>query len=222
LNLVLTSDFPSTVTDVLLRSIRNVAENPRVAWIPPQTSVGRERFPTAQTAFQSLGISALEFCDIDDEPNAEQLTHLEQYDVLYLTGGDPLLFRKNIERSGLSRSLRACLAAGRVICAASGGAMQLTANVSLYRLLSESVDAVVEGRPDYAGLGFADYELLPHFDKLDAAFVENVRRYSEKVPCDIVALEDGAAIIHRSSGAFRCIGGAVRFRGGVRNAIEAA
>ncbi len=222
MSLVLTSNFPSTVTDAVLACIRDINVNPRVAWIPPLTSVGRERFSVAQALFQSLGVSALEFCDIDEEPNEKQLAQLDQYDALYFTGGDPLLFRRNIERCGISEGLRACLSAGRLIVAASGGAMQFTANVSLYRLSSETVDAVVTERRHYTGLGFASYELLPHLNRLDPVFLGKVRRYSERAPCDIVALEDGAAIIHGSGDDFRCIGRAVRFRGGVESAIEVA
>ena len=98
--------------------------------------------------------------------------------------------------------------------------MQFTPNVSLYRLLSAAVDTVVAERSDYCGLGLVDYELLPHLNRLDQAFIARVQRYSERVPCDIVALEDGAAIVHTDDGA-RCIGRAVRFRDGVRSVIEA-
>ena len=218
--LVLTSNFPSTSTDAVSECIRSAGANPLVAWIPPLTSKGRERFPAAQQVFQSLGVSALEFCDIDEEPDDRQLARLDRYDALYFTGGDPLVFRRNIERSGMSEGLRAFLSSGRLVVAASGGAMQFTANVSLYRLLSSTVDVVVGERAAYAGLGFAGYELLPHLNTLDAAFVDKVQRYSARVPCDIVALEDGAAIVHESVDRFRCIGRAVRFREGVRTAIE--
>ena len=217
--LVLTSDFPSTVTDAVCEAIRRTTPNPSVAWIPPLTATGRDHFSTAQATFRSLGISALEFCDIDEQPDEQQLAQLDRYDALYFTGGDPLRFRTNMMRRGLAGRLRAFLSSGRVIVAASGGAMQLTSNVSLYRLLSEPVDRVVTERHDYEGLGLTDYECLPHLNRLDAAFVDKVQRYSERAAGDIVALEDGGAILH-VNGEYRCIGRAARFRGGVRSAID--
>ena len=88
--------------------------------------------------------------------------------------------------------------------------------------MSDTVDAVVAERGQYAGLGLASYELLPHLNRLEPAFMTKVQRYSERVPGDILALEDGAAIIHGSGDGFRCLGRAMRFRGGVPSAIEAA
>lgn len=221
MNLAITSDFPSSANDAVLLRIRQAAANPRVAWVPPLTSAGRERFPAAQAQFRSLGISTVEFCDIDEQPDERQLSQLDRYDAVYFTGGDPLVFRRNIERSGISGAIEKCLAAGRLIVAASGGAMQFTQNLSLYRLLSEPFDTVMAERNRYAGLGIVSYELLPHLNRLDAEFLDNVQRYSERIPCDIVALEDGAAMIHTEADA-RCVGRGMRFRGGFRTEIEQA
>ena len=45
--------------------------------------------------------------DIDEAPNAAQLASLATYDIVYLTGGDPIGFRRNILRAGLPARLRA-------------------------------------------------------------------------------------------------------------------
>ena len=218
--LILTSDFPSSSNGAVLTRILRTNENPHVAWVPPLTAVGNAKFADAQERFKSLGISKLEFCDIDQEPNDAQLGGLDQYDVLYFTGGDPLVFRQNIQRSGVSIGIRNCLAAGRLIVAASGGAMQFTTNVSLYRLLTQSVEKVAADHSAYAALGLVEYELLPHLNTLDEEFLVKVRRYSEVVSSDIVALEDGAAMIHENDGSVSCIGRGVRFRGGREVAVE--
>jgi len=219
--LALTSDFPSTVNEAVLGCMRATAARPRVAWIPPLTLPGRQRFPLAQERFKALGITSLEYCDVDREPDEQQLARLDHYDVLYLTGGDPLVFRRNIERTGIGPGLQTYLAAGGLIVAASGGAMQFTANLSLVRLLSLPVTTVVAERGEHVALGIVPYELVPHANTLDAAASETLRRYSASVPCDIVALDDGAAMIHEA-GNSRCDGRGVRFRGGVRTEIDPA
>jgi peptidase E len=164
----------------------------------------------------------LEYCDIDEEPNESQLAVLDEYDVVYLTGDDPVVFRRNIRQHGLAERLRACLRAGRLLVAASGGAMQLTKNVSLFRLLSATVDDVVGAHAGHDGLSMVGYEMLPHLNRLDASFLEKVRRYSELLPHDVVALEDGAAMIHAGAGSLRCSGRGVRFRRGIESPIDAA
>jgi len=158
----------------------------------------------------------LEYCDIDQEPDERQLDQLDRFDIIYLSGGDPIGFRLNLLMRGLDAALRACATKGRLIVAASGGAMQFTKNVSLFRLLTSTVQAAIAERDAYEAIGMVDYELLPHLNRHGGEFLEKVRRYSEQVPHDIVALDDGAAILHDSEVGFRCDGHAARFRRGQR------
>ena len=219
LNLALTSDFPSTTNHAVVARIQSSGPSPRVAWVAPSSSAGRAHLPTAQAVFRALGVEHLEYCDIDDEPNAAQFDLLDRYDVVYLTGGDPILFRQNIRRTGFRERLREFIAAGRLVVGASGGAMQLTMNVSLFRLQSAPVDAVVANRAEFEGLCTVGYEILPHLNRHDASFLEKVQRYSELISHDIVALDDGAALVCDDSGS-RSFGEAVRFTRGVRSTIE--
>jgi peptidase E len=202
--------------------MRGRSPHPRIAWIPPFTGIGRERFPGAQQLFESYGFSDLDYCDVDEEPNERQLACLDQYDVIYLSGGDPIAFRRSILRAGLAGRLRQCLAAGSLIVAASGGSMQLTRNVSLFRLLTAALDEVVASRGEFEALGFVDYEILPHLNRLEAPFLETVRRYSERIPHDVIALADGAAVLHEGSADYRCVGRAAKYRHGVVTPIETA
>jgi len=169
LNLALTSDFPATANQAVIDRMSGCVPSPRIAWIPPLTGMGRERFPAAQKLFESYGFPVLEYCDIDEEPDEGQLARLDEYDVIYLTGGDPIAFRRNILRAGLPMRLRKCLAAGRLIVAASGGSMQLTKNVSLFRLLTETLDEVVVNRGEYDALAVVGYEILPHLNRFEPA-----------------------------------------------------
>jgi len=220
LNLALTSDFPTTTNHAVVARIQSSGRSPRVAWVAPSSSAGRARFPTAQAEFRAFGVDHLDYCDVDDEPNVTQLDLLDRYDVVYLAGGDPILFRESIRRTGLGERLREFMAAGSLVVGASGGAMQLTMNVSLFRLLSVPVDEVVANRKEFDGLCAVGYEILPHLNRHDASFLEKVQRYSELVSHDIVALGDGAALVH-SDGESTCFGEGVRFTRGVRSTIEA-
>ncbi len=222
MNLALTSDLPSTAIQVVFDFMRRGSPSPRIAWIPPFTGMGREYFPAAQESFEAHGFSAIEYCDIDEEPDEDQLARLDRYDVIYLTGGDPLGFRRNILRVGLAGLLRQYLTTGRLIVAASGGSQQLTKNVSLFRLLTATLDEVFKDRSEYEALGFVDYEILPHLNRFEPSFLEMVRRYSERVDHDVIGLADGAAVLHRSSEDYGCVGQATRFHRGVMTPIDAA
>lgn len=184
----------------------------------PSTSSAQARFPLATVGLRASGFTDIELVDADAEPDPT-VSLLDRFDVVYLTGGDPLIFRQNLRRSGLAKSLREFAADGRLIVGASGGAMQLTSNVSLYRLLSGGVEEVSAGRSECDGLGLVGYEILPHLNRHDAAFLEKVRQYSERVEHDIVALEDGAAVVADTAIHYKTLGTAARFRRGVQTPL---
>jgi dipeptidase E len=220
MNLVLTSDFPSTSNELVFDRMRSRSTQPRIAWIPPFTDIGRKRFTSVQEQFESRGFGRLEYCDIDEEVDETQLAHLEKYVIVYLSGGDPVRFRSNILRTGLSGRLRHFLDAGGLVIGASGGSMQLTQNVSLFRLQGATLDEVFTDRQEYEAAGVVEYEILPHFNRFEPQFLETVRQYSERVGHDIVALADGAAVLHTSHDAYYCGGEAARFRKGVVTPIK--
>jgi dipeptidase E len=214
LNIALTSDLPSSANQTVFDFMRNRHSHPRIAWIAPFTSTGHKYFPVAQEQFAGHGFSNLEYCDVDEEPNERQLALLDRYDVIYLPGGDAIRFRQNILKSGLSTHLRKALAAGCLVVAASGGSMQLTKNVSLFRLLSTSLDKVLADHHQYEALGIVEYEILPHFDRLESSFLEKVCSYSEQLGHDVIGLADGAALLYMNTDDYSCAGQVTRFRKG--------
>ena len=222
MNLALTSDLPLTANQAVFERMRNRHPNPRIAWIPPFTSAGHERFSTAKGQFATFGFSNLEYCDIDEEPNETQLAALDQNDVIYLSGGDPIQFRKNILRSGLSPYLQQSLVASCLLVGASGGTMQLTRNVSLFRLISTPLDKVLAERHEFDALAIVDYEILPHANRQESSFLEKVRRYSEHIDHDVMGIADGAALLYANTDDYLCVGQVTRFRKGEVHLIEAA
>jgi peptidase E len=216
-NLILTSDFPSHPTEGIVETIRAVARHPRVAWVAPASIIRRVRFLAARRIFRDLGISDLAVVDL--VPGRSRWL-ANDFDVVYLSGGHPLAFRAVLRKSGLLAELAAFARSGALIVGASGGAMQVTPNISLHRLLKYDVAEVVAGRAGHAGLGLVGFEFLPHLNRHDQVFVNRVRAYSEAVPHDIVGVDDGGAISVTTNGAVSVIGRAVRFRQGVVSPFE--
>lgn len=220
--LVLTSDFPSTANQTVIDFMKRTGPRPRIAWIPPETQAGRQRYPEARRLFESYGLPDVDYCDIDEEPDDGQLEGLTQYDIIYLSGGDPIRFRRSIRHVELGPRLERCLASGCMVAGASGGSLQLTKNVSLFRLSAQPFDEVVADYAAYGALGFVPFEVLPHVNRLEPGFLELVRRYSERVPHDIIALRDGDALFCGKTGAIdasRSTNPIVRFRAGVLDTL---
>jgi len=74
MNLILTSDFPSTGSEIVLERMRSVATNPTIAWISPFAD--DERFMRAQEQFGLHGFDGLEYWHIGKADH-------EQVDILY-------------------------------------------------------------------------------------------------------------------------------------------
>ena len=222
MNLALSSDFPSTANPELVARIRAVGRSPRIAWLAPAGQAGRLHYSLAKITFLAHGFTQLERVPVGVDQNDTCVGVLDGYDVVYLSGGDPLAFRHNLQRSGFDVALREFAASGRLIIGASGGAMQLTKNVSLYRLLSGPVDEVVAEHGRFDALGLVGYEILPHLNRHKPMFQERVQRYSERVPHDIVALADGAVAFSDDHADCHCFGQGERYRRGVRVAIGTA
>jgi len=62
--------------------------------------------------------------------------------------------------------------------------------------------------------------IAAHLNRLEASFLETVRRYSERVGHDVIALADGAAVLHTGGDDYTCVGEAALFRQGARTPIE--
>lgn len=200
MNLILSSDFPATEHAAIVEHMRARATRPRIAWIPPFT--GADDFAAATDRFAKLGFDALECCDIDQNLDQVQLAYLHEFDIVYLADDDPIRFRFNAIRTGLAGRLRQCVTSGRLIVAAGGGAMLLTPNVSAWRLASEPVDEVLNASTRFDGIGMVSFELMPHWNRLDAEVQARVGRYAERIDHDIVTLPDGSALLASDPASF--------------------
>ena len=219
MNLILTSDFPSHATVEVVKRIRAVARHPRVAWVAPASAIRSLRFLAAQRSFRAFGVRHI--AAVDFVPN-RSCRMADEFDVVYLSGGHPQRFRAVLKESGLLAELAAFARSGGLVVGASGGAMQVTPNISLHRLLKYEVAEVLVGRGSHEGLALVGFEFLPHLNRHDQAFVERVRAYSEAIPHDIWGVDDGGAILSTKSGEVAVVGRAVRIRQGVVTPFAAA
>jgi peptidase E len=214
MNLILTSDFPTTANTSVVARIKAAAPEPRIAWIPPFTDKEGVHFTEAGRRFSDAGFDQLEYLDIDEDLDQVQLAYLHEFDVIYLGDGDPVRFRYNAMRAGLAGRLRQCAGLGRLIIGSGGGALLLTPSVAVFRLQSESVDDVLATQGRCAAMGVVSYELLPHANRMEATVIDRVRRYSERSVTDVVAIADGGAIFPTSPDAFEHVGVITRYRHG--------
>lgn|GEM_PF-2414775 len=211
MNLFLTSNLPSIPIEAVYQLMRQTGEQPRIAWIPPCKDIGNKRFVAAKKLFEAHGFIRLESFSMGGG-GTESSTRIEDYDIIYLSGGDPIKFRANLLQSNLTTHLQNCIDHGKMIVASSGGSMQLTQNISVFRLINLEVEQVIEQRNAYEALGVVPYEFLPHLNAHDESFVEKVRQYSQAISHPVIGVEDGGALMHKSRDKYQLIGRASIFR----------
>jgi hypothetical protein len=129
---------------------------------------------------------------------------LSAADGLYFSGGDPLVFSAALARSTVAAQLARFTEPW--LLGASGGAMQLTPNLSLFRLQQHSVAEVLRERNRFGALGIVAFEVLPHSDRHPASLLDAVRHYSEGIDNDVWCLADGAAVWQDANGSLSAIG----------------
>jgi len=100
--------------------------------------------------------------------------------------------------------------------------MQLTKNVSLFRLVNHHLDKVLTEYNEYDALGIVEYEILPHLNRQETSFLEKVRRYSEQIHHKVFGLADGAVLLYMNTNKFLCVGQVTRFHKGEVESIETA
>jgi peptidase E len=219
MNLVLTSNLPSTPIEAVYQLMRQLGEQPRIAWIPPFEDIGNRHFAEAKMLFEAHGFKRLESFNIGIG-GSESPAPLEEFDLIYLSGGDPVKFRAHLLQSNLVTHLRNCIDNGKMIVASSGGSMQLAQNISTFRLLNLEVEHVIAQRNEYGAIGIVPYEFLPHLNAHDGSFLEKVRKYSQAISHPVIGIEDGGALIHISRDEYQLIGRASIFHYGEIEFIE--
>jgi dipeptidase E len=219
MNLILTSNLPSIPIEAVYQRMRQTGKQPRIAWIPPYKDIDNRRFATAKTLFETQGFVRLEPFSMGGG-GAESSNRIKNFDIIYLSGGDPIQFRANLLQSNLASHLRSCMDDGKMIVASSGGSMQLGQNISVFRLINLEVEQVIAQRKRYEALGIVPYEFLPHLNVHDQSFLEKVQRYSQAIGHPVIGVEDGGALIHSSRDMYKLAGHASIFHHGEIESIR--
>lgn len=205
MRVMLSSNFPRPGNEAIAARLRLEGVE-RIHWLAG--SPDEERYRSACTEF-----AAHDFFEVQAvTAGTFDIGALSAADGLYFSGGDPLVFSAALARSTVAAQLARFTEPW--LLGASGGAMQLTPNLSLFRLQQHSVADVLQERDRFAALGIVAFEVLPHHDRHIASLLDAVRHYSEGVDNDIWCLADGAAVWLDANGSLSVIGDARCLRRG--------
>lgn len=182
-------------------------DRPRVACLPTASSLeGDEtidRWAEMGVAhFARLGAEPL-VARITDRACAEDpacIRTVDQADLIYVSGGNPLHLARVLDGSSVWRSIRAAMARGVIYAGCSAGAMVLGASVP-------DVDA--PGLDLHPGLGVLPGVLvMPHFDQLESYQPGTTALVQSKLGSGLAGLgiDEHTALIGSPGGEWRVMG----------------
>jgi len=140
----------------------------------------------SKQVLEDIGFKEVAFLDIE----FENPKNLENYDVIYISGGNPFYLLYHLKKSGADKIISELAAKGIIIVGVSGGGVVLGPNIDIVNYFDKKLNIVK--LKDLTGLGLTDIIIYPHYKSK----VENEIKKSEaKFNCRIKRLNDNQAIV---------------------------
>jgi dipeptidase E len=164
-------------------------ENVKVGYIPCTEDKEKNFFRTKTDYYQSYGIQDILFFDLYSEFNPLLIEDLLNCDIIHLSAGNPIEFRKAIKQRNMEKVLFDYFNNGGTIVGVSGGAVQLGRTTTLFQLFIGDKDENLEA------LQLVDFEFSPHYNRWNEDYKRDVLDYVKTTGTTVYAGNDGDGII---------------------------
>ncbi|PFG13223.1 Type 1 glutamine amidotransferase-like domain-containing protein [Bacillus sp. es.036] len=165
-------------------------EKIKVGYIPSTQDKDKKYFRTKVDYYQNYGISDIVFFDLYAEFTSNNINKLMECDIIHLSAGNPIEFRKAIKHRKMEQVLWNYYHSGGIIVGVSGGAVQLGQSTALFHLFKGS-DCVESSD----ALKMVNFEFLPHYNRWNNDFKQEVLAYSKRTGTRILCVNDGDGVI---------------------------
>jgi dipeptidase E len=165
-------------------------EKIKVGYIPSTQDKDKKYFRTKVDYYQNYGIADIMFFDLYGEFTSININKLMECDIIHLSAGNPIEFRKAITNRKMEQVLWDYYHSGGIIVGVSGGALQLGQSTALFHLFKGS-DSVESSD----ALKMVNFEFLPHYNRWNNDFKQKVLAYSKRTGTRILCVNDGDGVI---------------------------
>lgn len=145
----------------------------------------------AKEDFKVMGFQNIDFIDIEFD-NPETLT---QYNVIYISGGNPFNLLFHTKKSGADVLLRKLAAQNVVIVGVSAGALLLGPNIKLVHFFTPQMN--IHNMEDLTALHLTDKLIFPHYDREDLfkdgtgkSIEDRLTEFEAFEKCEVTRLRD--------------------------------
>ncbi|WP_163100868.1 Type 1 glutamine amidotransferase-like domain-containing protein [Peribacillus alkalitolerans] len=139
------------------------------------------------------------FFDLENKFLPSQVDELLSCDAIHLSGGNPIYLRNNLVKHNFFLTLQKYVLDGGILIGVSGGAVQFGHNAGLFQLFVSNMEKTLQNLPELQTLSIVPFEFLPHFNRWNQDFIDQVLLYSKITGASILACNDGDGIIIESN-----------------------
>lgn len=161
----------------------------------PSTPESISFYESIKKHYIGLGFKKVKCFDIHNSFDNNGLSELLSCSAIHLSAGDPIYLSSRIKQLGLNSHLVKYCEEGGIIIGNSGGSMQVTKSVNLYKLFFDGLEKVIKEFDDLLVLGLVDFEFLPHYNRHKKEFIALVQQYTVRLDITVYGCADGGAII---------------------------
>lgn len=169
---------------------RLIPDKIKIGYIPSTEDRGHKYFQTKVKYYRHYGIQDILFFDLYSNFNLMKIKELLSCDIIHLSAGNPIEFRKAINNRNMKKVLWDYYNNGGTIVGVSGGAVQLGKSAKLFQLFTGTLT-----NEELDTLSFVDFEFLPHYNRWTDDFKREVLRYSQSTGTTVFAGNDGDGLI---------------------------
>ncbi len=163
----------------------------KIAYISSESQSGDRSYYLSTVIDYSVIAPAVvvDYFDLGDSFSDSQIASLQDYKIIYLSGGNTFTFMNDARKRGLKNILETFLNNDGLLIGASAGSIMCTDSIEI--ALDSDENKV--GMTDFSGFGFVNLTFYPHFDASDHHDLV-LEKYQKKNGGEIIACEDGAGL----------------------------
>jgi dipeptidase E len=153
----------------------------------------------AKADFLQMGFQNIQFTDVEfDQPEL-----LFQYDVIYISGGNPFYLLFHLKKSGADFVLKKLALQGTIIVGVSAGALVLGPNIDVVNAFTPNMN--IYAMNELTALEMTDALIFPHYDREDLfqdpakkSIEERLKEFESHNHCEVKRIRESEYLLIKS------------------------
>jgi len=167
-------------------------KNPSIGYIPSCSDLTRKYFNPKVQYYNELGISNIQYFDLDKEYDGTKINDIFKSDAIHLSGGNTFYFLHLLKKRNLVKSLQLYVEQGGILIGISAGSIILSKTIDM----AQFGDEAIVGIDDRCSLGIVDFHFMPHWSNDESIkYLDLLKEYSIVKKTTIYACNDGDGIV---------------------------